>query len=169
MYPLIGKGTIDIVSYYGSIASLLGILFTLIEVIITERITRSTQEEVKKKMNEIENVHMNVSITETINQCDFLRINLEHDELNDALKEGRALRDSLTKLKVNKKVFSTQEHQSSYSKYSTRLSMDIDSLIRVLDLGASFDKSSMIINVQNIRQLLVEIESLFRIENYGLQ
>ena len=148
------QSLIDFVSYYGSIASVFGILVTLVELYYTEKIARDSSELARRKINSIVQKEIHNLILTSINKCDSVRQHLEHDEIEDVIRKGQELIDGMNILKGDQNIGINRDTKQLLILQITKTRMDVHTLVRIKDKGQEYEKSKMINNFVDLREQL---------------
>lgn len=150
------------VSFFGSIASVFGIIITLVEVYHAERIAKTTKEAVKKKLDSLHRDEILSTIIKAIDECVSVLERLPKDDFPFIISRCRNLQDYLIVICGEQNNWINQKNRDQLKKHSLNIKLDIQTIERSLDGKFTLNKTPISKNFESLRTCLKEHEQIIK-------
>lgn len=153
----------DILSSLGSIASVVGIAITLYQVIKVKSVTKATQIEVKKRMDDVEQFFIYAEIEKSETFSALILSYISRKEYEAAILKIEEIKKILFNIK-NKNLQNVDDIE--IQKCIQNLSIDINSIRAKKMTGTNFDIEIIIYNLGNVNGILQNISTKLKVGKY---
>lgn len=157
------KGVLTrIVSYYGSIASVFGIVITLIEVYHAERIAKKTKTVIKETLDSFHRDEVLSTIVKAINECMLVLDTLPKDDDSSVVTHCRSLQDSLIVVGGEQNIWIKNSDRDKIKEYSVAIKLDIQTIERAKEGRFTLNKALILKDFENLRTYLKQLEQVVK-------
>lgn len=152
------ENTINNISVFGTILSLVGFTFSILQMYSIKEINKKTQSEVNKSITKINNILSVSELSKAIKIIQEIQQYLHSDKKELSLIRMKDLKQILIQIQSNEKL--KIENNDDFNQYMTDLSIDINNISdNLLNDKKRVDLSKIISNLEEVSTILSKFEN----------